>query len=103
MTATVKYTIVDRTMCERVGFLDRQCIHIGTHADSLFSSTALQYPHYSRRPDTGTYIDSEFNEQACYFAGGTIFLKTKLRMFVNVTPPCLHFFLKAPRRKIFIR
>ena len=87
MTATVKNAIVDRAVFESVRFLDRQCIHIGTQANSLFSSAALQHGHYARRPDSGMHVEPGFSEQARYFAGGTIFLKTKLRMLVNILPP----------------
>ena len=73
-----------------VGFLDWQCVDVSAHANAVFSNAALQHTHYARSPDTGMHVEAEFRQQSGNLVGRTLFLETKLRMFVNIMAPDFH-------------
>jgi len=96
VTTAMKNTIVDGSMFESVGFLDGQCVDISAHADTMVSSAPLQHTDYARSPDTGMHVEAEFRQQSGNLVGSALFLKTKLRVLVNIMAPGLHIVVNMP-------
>jgi hypothetical protein len=74
-----------RSIRNLVSFIERQGVYVGSQGDKRLAFTQIGY--YSRPPDTPPDAATQLLKCLGNNTGSAVFIETKLRVHVEVTPP----------------